>query len=110
MAKGKSPSKSDLEHYKNYNYEKNRKARLEKLAKAQPNNTQTQAALKNIHYRRKTPKLKAWTPHNKEIAEMNALAKRNIPMKKHPKLGYAEALLLGRSTAEELANVKLQSM
>jgi hypothetical protein len=100
MAKGKKTSKSDLEHYKNYNYEKNRKARLEKLAKAQPNNPQIQAALKNIHYRRKTPKLKAWTPHKKEMAEMNALAKRSIPLKEQPKLGYAE----------ELANAKLQSM
>ena len=91
MAKGKKSSKSDLEHYKNYNYEKNRKTRLEKLAKAQPNNPQIQAALKNIHYRRKTPKLKAWTPHKKEMAEMNALANRSIPLKEQPKLGYAEA-------------------
>ena len=92
MAKGKSSSKSNQEHYKQYDYEKNRRSRLEKLAKAQPNNQQVQAALKNIHYRRKAPKLKAWTPAKKELAEMNALASRDIPLQTQPKLGYAEEL------------------
>jgi hypothetical protein len=92
MAKGKTSSKSNQEHYKQYDYHKNRTARLEKLAKAQPNNQQIQAALKNIHYRRQSPKLKTWTPAKKELAEMNALAKRNIPMQAQPKLGYAEEL------------------
>ena len=58
-SKGKlKRSPSDAAYYKNYSYETNRRKRLEKLAKEQPNNEQIQSALKNIHYRRKTPSKK----------------------------------------------------
>jgi len=89
MAKGKSSSKSNQEHYKNYRYESNRQKRLEKLAKEQPNNEQIQAALSNIHYRRQKPKSKQWTPEKRELAEMNRICKRQYvePKKAETKYG-----------------------
>jgi hypothetical protein len=41
--------------YKATGYAKNRRKRLERTIKAQPNNEQAKIALKNIVYRRKTP-------------------------------------------------------
>jgi len=95
MAKGKTSSKSNQEHYKNYRYESNRQKRLEKLAKEQPNNEQIQAALKNIHYRRKKPKMKQWSPEKRELAHMNRICKRQYIEPKKQKLGYFEELKNG---------------
>ena len=56
MAKGKKVrSDSSKQYFNTYNYEANRKRRLQKLAKEQPENEQIKNALKNIHYRRKKP-------------------------------------------------------
>jgi hypothetical protein len=41
--------------------ESNRKAKLLRLQKEQPNNLQIEAALKEIHYRRGTPKVPYWS-------------------------------------------------
>lgn len=95
MAKGKTSSKSNQEHYKNYRYEENRVKRLEKLAKEQPNNEQIQAAMKNIHYRRKKPTIRKWTPKSKELAQMNRTSKRTYIEPKKQKLGYFEELKNG---------------
>lgn len=40
---------------------KNRRAKLERLLKAQPDNVQVQNALKDINYRRKTPGANTWS-------------------------------------------------
>lgn len=55
MAK-KTTSESKKNYFKTYNYDKNRRIKLERLLAKQPENKQIQKALDNIHYRRKTPK------------------------------------------------------
>jgi len=92
MAKGKKTSKSNQEHFKSYRYEENRKARLEKLAKEQPNNEQIQGALRNIHYRRRTPKARQWNSRTRELAHWNRICKRQYIEPKTKKLGYFEEL------------------
>jgi len=89
MAKGKKSSKSNQEHYKNYRYESNRKERLEKLLKQQPNNEQLKAALSNIHYRRQKPKSKQWSPEKRELAQLHRSVKRQYiePKKAETKYG-----------------------
>jgi len=90
MAKGKSSSQSNKDHYKSYNYDLNRTKRLQKLAKEQPSNEQIQAALKNIHYRRKVPKLRAWTPKKRELAQMERITRSQLISTQKPKLGWYE--------------------
>ena len=92
MAKGKSSSQSNKDHYKNYKYDLNRKARLEKLAKEQPNNQQIKDALGNIHYRRRTPKSRQWNSRTRELAHWNRICKRQYIEPKTKKLGYFEEL------------------
>jgi len=92
MAKGKSSSQSNKDHYKSYNYDLNRRKRLEKLLKEQPNNQQVKDALGNIHYRRQKPKSKQWTPEKRELAHMNRICKRQYVEPKKQKLGYFEEL------------------
>jgi len=50
--------------------EANRKRKLLKLLKQQPNNEQIKDALVNIKYRRKTPKNKEWSKTNIRIAKL----------------------------------------
>lgn len=61
----KSRSKHQEGLYKSYQASNrqatNRKRKLNKLAKEQPNNEQITAALKNIKYRRGTPKARHWS-------------------------------------------------
>lgn len=58
-------------NYKNSKrWESNRKRKLLKAQKAQPNNLQIAEALKNIKYRRKTPTTKFWSPTRRRIAEL----------------------------------------
>lgn len=45
----------------NKRWETNRKARLERTIKAQPNNEQAKLALKGMVYRRKTPTTRVWS-------------------------------------------------
>ncbi len=90
MAKGKSSSQSNKDHYKSYNYDLNRTKRLQKLAKEQPSNEQIQTALKNIHYRRKVPKLRAWTPKKRELAQMERITRSQLISTQKPKLGWYE--------------------
>lgn len=58
-------SKGQEGYYASYKssgkHAKNRKAKLERLLKQQPNNEQLQNALKDIHYRRKTPNTSMWS-------------------------------------------------
>lgn len=58
-------SKSQTNYYALYKttrkWEANRKRRLEKTLRAQPNNKQVQAALKSIVYRRRTPTNRVWS-------------------------------------------------
>ncbi len=58
-------SKGQEGYYASYKssgkHAKNRKAKLERLLKKQPNNEQIKQALKDIHYRRGTPKTSMWS-------------------------------------------------
>lgn len=58
-------SKSQTNYYALYKttrkWEANRKRRLEKTLRAQPNNKQVQAALKSLVYRRRTPTNRVWS-------------------------------------------------
>jgi hypothetical protein len=47
--------KAQKQYYLSYNYEKNRKIRLERHLSKHPEDAQAQAALKNIHFRPKAP-------------------------------------------------------
>ncbi len=64
MANGKT-SKSQEGYYARYKanrvWETNRKRRLERALKSQPNNEQIKAALKGMVYRRKTPTTRMWS-------------------------------------------------
>jgi hypothetical protein len=50
--------------------EANRKRKLLKLLKQQPNNKQIETALANIRYRRKTPKTQEWSKTDIRIAQV----------------------------------------
>lgn len=61
----KARSKTAEAYFSNYKssktWEKNRKRRLEKLLKEQPNNEQIKNALSGMVYRRKTPSVREWS-------------------------------------------------
>lgn len=48
----------------------NREAKLLRALKANPNNLQIEAAIKNISYRRRTPKASFWSHSTKKSAQM----------------------------------------
>lgn len=50
--------------------EKNRLRKLQALAKIQPNNEQIALAIKNVHYRRHTPKAEVWGHQEKRVAQL----------------------------------------
>lgn len=64
MAASKT-AKSQESYYARYKsnkvWETNRKRKLERTLKAQPNNEQVKTALKSIVYRRQTPKTQMWS-------------------------------------------------
>lgn len=67
-------SKGQEGYYASYKasgkHAKNRKAKLERQLKLQPNNEQVKNALKDIHYRRGTPKAAMWSHSQKRIAQV----------------------------------------
>lgn len=50
--------------------EKNRVAKLTSLAKKTPNNPQLLLAIKNVHYRRGTPKTEVWSHSDIRLAKL----------------------------------------
>ena len=79
----KSVSKSKELHYSKYKtakiFETNRKRKLLKLIKQQPNNEQLTAALSNMRSQRSTPKVPKWSHTAKADAKMFADFKRQAP-------------------------------
>jgi len=55
---------------KSNRWEVNRKRKLEKQLKLQPNNKQVELALQNIHRRRKTPNAREWSHSWRRIAQL----------------------------------------
>lgn len=82
MAKGRS--KQQQGKYASYKtsmvWAKNRKAKLERHLKAQPNDEQAVAATKNISYRRKTPKTKVWSSTMRQTAILFSLIEGRVNM------------------------------
>jgi poly-D-alanine transfer protein DltD len=72
LAKSASKSKQNYSAvYKSTNkYEKNRKLKLQRLLKQQPNNEQIKNALSNIRPRRKTPINPQWSHTDIRIAKL----------------------------------------
>lgn len=72
MAKSASKSKQNYSAvYKSTNkYEKNRKLKLQRLLKQQPNNEQIKNALSNIRARRKTPINPQWSHTDIRLAKI----------------------------------------
>lgn len=58
---GKSQENYYARYKANKTWETNRKLRLERALKSQPNNEQIKTALKGMVYRRKTPKTQMWS-------------------------------------------------
>lgn len=78
MASGsskKNRSDSDKNHYKAYQangtFSTNKKAKLNRHLKNNPNDDTAKEALKNVpSYRRKTPKQKVWTAETRYLAQL----------------------------------------
>jgi hypothetical protein len=75
MAKAKRASKSYSSYYSQYKstsrWSANRKRKLERQLKLQPNNSeQIKAAILNIKYRRHTPKTTPWSHQNIQFAKL----------------------------------------
>ena len=73
MAK-KSTSKGRQAQYSNYKtqerWKSNRRRKLLKAQKEQPDNEQISKALDNLHYRRRKPGALGWSHTNKHMAEL----------------------------------------
>lgn len=90
----KSRSKNAQNKYQAYKTEqrwlKNRRTKLEKLALKHPNNEDITKALKNLKYRRKTPK----SPHWSKTAIAKARLLKEVEGKFNPKELYKERVVL----------------
>jgi hypothetical protein len=64
------PSKAEPANHKASRTEANRKRRLERTLKAQPNNTQVQLALKDTKTRRKAPIKRVWSHSARYMAQV----------------------------------------
>lgn len=72
MAKKRGPSsKAYYASYKSQNrYATNKRKKLERTLKAQPNNEQVKEALKNISYRRSAPNTSMWSSGKRKTAKL----------------------------------------
>jgi len=87
MAKGSSKGKqAAYAAYKSQNrFVTNRKNKLTKLLKEQPNNEQIVSALKDIKYRRDTPNTSVWSATKVAFEKMKSMYnKKEILPKMHP--------------------------
>ena len=60
-SRGKSAVNNSALYKTSKRWETNRRRKLEKQLKLQPNNEKVKLALKDIHYRRKSPKSREWS-------------------------------------------------
>ena len=72
MAAGKRSKSAEAysARYKTSGFAANRKKKLERILKQQPNNEQVKMALKDIHYRRQTPKTSVWSASAKRVKDL----------------------------------------
>lgn len=116
MAKSKSKTaEGNASRYKSEKrQESNRKRKLEKQLKLQPTNEQVKLALKDIHYRRKTPTKQEWSASwiatAKLFKEFSGRFDRNI-MSANPKVSQEALMVKGpvASTYEPRKLTKAES-
>lgn len=79
MAAGKKSKSQEAysSRYKSTTFALNRKKKLERVLKDQPNNEQAKMAIKDIHYRRKTPNTTVWLASAKAGASLVASFTKN---------------------------------
>lgn len=72
MAAGKRSKSAEAysARYKTSGFAANRKKKLERILKDQPENEQVKMALKDIHYRRQTPKTTVWSASAKRAKDL----------------------------------------
>lgn len=101
-ARSKSATAASALYKSSRRWESNRKRKLERTLKAQPNNEQIKAALKSMVYRRKTPKTQEWSASwirtAQLIKQFTGKFDRNI-MSSNPKVA-GEALQLSRKAQD----------
>lgn len=68
--RSKSAENYSAQYKSGRKWETNRKRRLERVLKEQPNNEQVKAALKSMVYRRKTPTTAMWSHSWKKTAQL----------------------------------------
>lgn len=103
----KASGKSKVNYYAVYKttkrWESNRKRRLERVLKEQPNNEQVKQALKSMVYRRKTPNTSPWTHSWIRTARLiKSITGRFDPsiMSSNPETARAAMQRPGKVTAE----------
>lgn len=69
-SKSKSSEKQSSVYKTSRRWEANRKRKLERALKAQPNNEQIKTALKQIVYRRRVPTNRMWSASNIALAKL----------------------------------------
>lgn len=75
--KGRGQKAAKKNYYSSYSYEKNRKRKLERLLKQQPENEQIKKALKNIHHRGPKPSKEnlGWVDRTETLAGFHSQKK-----------------------------------
>lgn len=109
----KARSKTAEAYFSNYKsskkWESNRKRKLERTLKAQPNNEQVKNALKDISYRRKTPNNREWSASWIKVAKIFKMFEgrfdRNI-MSANPEVARAALQRQSKVSAEILRSKK----
>lgn len=106
-AKNKTVDNYYAQYKANRKWETNRKRKLAKVLKEQPNNLQVKAAMEGMVYRRKTPKTRQWSATAKRVAQMykqvTGLFHRDI-LSTDPKAQLAATKLRSNRQYKEVPN------
>jgi len=70
IKRGKSAENQSATYKTQKRWESNRRKKLERQLKLQPNNEQVKKAMSNIYYRRKTPKVREWSASTIRMAKI----------------------------------------
>jgi len=70
IKRGKSAENHFASYKTSKRWESNRRKKLERQLKLQPNNEQVKKAMSNIHYRRKTPVVQEWSSSTRHMAKI----------------------------------------
>ena len=70
IKRGKSAENQAATYKTQKRWESNRRKKLERQLKIQPNNEQVKKAMSNIYYRRKTPVVPQWSSTTRQMAKI----------------------------------------